>query len=250
MNHKTIYMVSGNKGGVGKSLFCLALGSTFDMLGQSYSVFDGDGRTGDVHLAYNRKCPSRWGDFRNLRPESHTCTLDEDYKKTLQELLKACSNLIINTPDGADTVLMEWFIGTLSHTEPNNWQFKFIYLMSDRPDGLEVLPELASHFEYLYPVRNLYFGHEKLFDEFNKHYLPKFEVVIDFPRLRSEEVRMLFDVKTRPFEAIELRRRGSQTYAVPALTRSRLLAWQKTFNDNIVDMIENDGVSNLVSGSW
>ncbi len=250
MQHRSIYLISGNKGGVGKSLFCLALASAFDMLGQKYAILDGDGRTADVHQAFDRKCPARLGDFRNLRPELHTCTLDEDYKKTLEQLLKPSPNLIINTPDGADATLMKWFDTTLQHTEQNNWQFKFIYLMSDRPDGLELLPELAARFHFLYPVRNLYFGSEVLFAEFNNHYLPKFNAVIDFPKLRGEEVRMLFDVKTRPFEAITLRRPGTETYALPTLTRARLMAWQKSVNENLIDMIANVDESNLMDEPW
>lgn len=250
MTNRTIYLVSGNKGGVGKSLFCLALGSAFDMLGEKYAVFDGDGRTGDVHLAYNRKCPTRWGDFRNLRPDLHTCLLDEQYKDKLTQLLRATPNLIINTPDGADSTLMKWFDTTLQHTETNNWQFKFLYLMSDRPDGLEILPELTYRFHFLYPVRNLYFGGEELFSVFNTEYLPKFETVIDFPRLRGEEVRMLFDVRTYPSEALALKRRQDNSYALPALARARLKAWQTQVNENIVDMIENKEMSNLVVGQW
>lgn len=247
---RTIYLVSGNKGGVGKSLFCLALGSAFDAFGHKYAVFDGDGRTGDVHLAYTRKCPTRWGDFRNLRPDLHTCLLDEHYKDKLSQLLKASPNLIINTPDGADSTLMKWFDTTLMHTETNNWQFKFIYLMSDRPDGLEILSELAQRFHFLYPVRNLYFGGAELFSTFNHEYLRRFEAVIDFPRLRGEEVRMLFDVRTYPSEAMALKRRGGKTFALPALARARLGRWQSLVNESIVDMIDNRENPNLVSTQW
>ena len=250
MSHRTIYVVSGNKGGVGKSLFCLALGSAFDMLGQRYAVFDGDGRTGDVFHAYDRKCPARWGDFRNLRPDLHTCLLDEHYKDRLTQLLKASPNLIINTPDGADSTLMQWFDTTLQHTETNNWQFKFLYLLSDRPDGLEILPELAARFHFLYPIRNLHFGSSELFGVFNNEYLPGFETVIDFPRLRGEEVRMLFDVRTYPSEALGLRRRHNNAHALPAITRARVARWQAMVNENIVDMLHNQDMSNLVVGKW
>lgn len=250
MAHKTVWMIGGNKGGVGKSLFCKALASALEMQKQSFSVFDGDGRTGDVFAAFNRKCPARQGDFRELRPGSHNCSYDGPYESMLHQLLKGSDDLIINTPDGADAILMKWFDVTLRHTESNNYQFKFIYMISDRPDGLEILPELANRFQFLYPVRNLHFGDEDLFREFNNSYLDGFKVVLDFPKLRSEEVRMLFDVKTYPAEALKLKRKPSQTYAVPALARARFLAWQNEVNESIWDVIDNKDMPNLVFGKW
>lgn len=250
MTKKTVWMISGNKGGVGKSLFCLALASALEMRSEQYAVFDGDGRTGDVYAAFARKCPARWGDFRELRPESHNCPNDEEYEKILHQLLRSSPNLIVNTPDGADSVLTKWFDVTLKHTEANNYQFKFVYLMSDRPDGLDILGELAKRFQFLYPVRNLHFGGEHLFTAFNRDYMDGFNAVIDFPALRGEEVRMLFDVKTYPSEALNLKKQETKTYALPTLARARLLAWQKKVNEAIVDLIENDDMSNLVFGKW
>ena len=245
MAQKTIYMISGNKGGVGKSLFCLALASAFDMRGEHYAIFDGDGRTGDVFAAFSQKIPARWGDFRMLRPESHNCDLDGEYEMTLHKLLRGSPNLIVNTPDGADSILAKWFDVTLAHTESNNYQFKLIYLLSDRPDGLDMIDELAKRFQFMYPVRNMYFGGEQLFAAFNTGYAKKFNAVIEFPRLRGEEVRMLFDLKTYPFEILNLKRRPENTFTAPAIARARILKWQKLVYDNIVDMIENTDVSNF-----
>lgn len=250
MSDKTVWMISGNKGGVGKSLFCFSLASALEMRGEPYGVLDGDGRTGDVYSSFNRKCPARWGDFRELRPESHNCSYDAAYEGMLHQLLRSSPNVIINTPDGADSVLTKWFDVTLKHTESNNYQFKFVYLMSDRPDGLDILPALAERFQFLYPIRNLHFGNERLFSTFNRDYLDGFKVVIDFPPLRSEEVRMLFDVKTYPAEALNLKSREKKAYTVPTLSRARLLAWQKQVNEAIGDMIDNKDVPNLEFGKW
>ncbi len=250
MTHKTVWMISGNKGGVGKSLFCLALASALEMRDEQYAVLDGDGRTGDVYAAFTRKVPARWGDFRELRPASHNCSFDAAYEGMLHQLLAGSPNLIVNTPDGADSILTKWFDVTLMHTEANNYQFKFIYLMSDRPDGLEILPELAKRFQFLYPVRNLHFGTEDLFAVFNREYLDRFHVVTDFPALRGEEVRMLFDVKTYPAEALHLVASGTDSHTLPVLARARLMAWQKKVNEAIWDIIENRDESNLDFAKW
>ncbi|RWA45683.1 hypothetical protein AU476_01220 [Cupriavidus sp. UYMSc13B] len=103
-----------------------------------------------MYATFRRKCPARLGDFRALRPESHLCNLDLIYETQLQQLLAGSPHLIVNTPDGADAVLKKWFDVTLSHTEASNINFRFVYLMSDRPDGLELLPQLAESFQFLY----------------------------------------------------------------------------------------------------
>lgn len=246
---KTVWMVSGNKGGVGKSVFCLSLASALEMRGEPFAVFDGDGRTGDVFEIFRHKCPARLGDFRNLRPESHLCNLDAEYERTLLQLLTASDHLIVNTPDGADSVLKKWFDVTLRHTEAGNINFRFVYLLSDRPDGLEILSDLAKSFLFLYPIRNLHFGPPKLFTAFNDRYLDGFKVVMDLPRLRGEEIRMLFDLKTYPAEALRLKTKN-KTYAIPTLARARLSAWQKGLNEMLWDMVDNTDMPNLEVSKW
>jgi len=244
---KTVWMISGNKGGVGKSLFCLALASALEARGASnefkedakYAVLDGDGRTGDVHAIFKRKCPARWADFRELRPDTHNCMADGEYEDLIHRLLVANNHLIINTPDGADKILLKWFDKTLAHTEPNNYRFNLIYLMSDRPDGLESLNDLATRFQYLYPVYNNYFGNESVFSSFNREYKSKFHEVLEFPKLRAEEVRMIFDLKTYPAEAMRLK-------TLPIITQSRLFRWQNQVNTNISELLEGDEKSNVV----
>lgn len=238
-------MVSGNKGGVGKSLFCLSLASSLDVLGESYSVLDGDGRVGDVFAAFDRKCPARHGDFRQLRPDSHLCQFDSVYESMLHQLLRGSDNLIVNTPDGADQILSKWFDVTLRHSEPNNIQFKFVYLMSPRPDGLDMLLDLSSKFEFLYPIRNLHFGPTELFAGFNKDYARFFNEVIDFPELRGEEARLLFDLRTYPQDVLCAKQDRTQAYCVPLMVRARIFAWQSKVNDAIAELIANKENSNL-----
>lgn len=243
---KIIWMISGNKGGVGKSLFCLALASALEMREIQYSVLDGDGRTGDVYAAFLHKCPTRLADFRELRPKDHNCSQDEVYETMIHQMMKTCSHLIINTPDGADNILAKWFDMTLKHTELYGYQFKLMYLMSDRPDGLDMLPELALRFCYLFPIRNTHFGGIELFSKFNNSYASIFHNIIDFPVLRKEEVRLLFDLKTHPFEAINLKRTDIEhAFALPAMTRARLFAWQTHICECISNAIDSNEIANV-----
>lgn len=250
MSEKTVWMVSGNKGGVGKSIFCLAMASALEMRKIPFAILDGDGRTGDIYQTFRRKVPARQADFRALRPESHLCNLDAVYEGQLRQLLAGSSHLIVNTPDGADQVLKKWFDVTLSHTEAGNINFRLIYLLSDRPDGLEMLPDLAESFQFLYPIRNLYFGAESIFTAFNQKYMDGFKVVMDLPVLRSEEVRMLFDLQTYPAEALQIKRKNSKCHAIPTLTRARLYRWQNTVNEMAWEMVDNTDMPNLEISKW
>lgn len=249
MDETTVWMITGNKGGVGKSVFCTALASAFEMRQESYAVFDGDGRTGDIYKIFNRKVPARWGDFRELRPESHNCPLDEIYERTLHQLLKGCKHLIVNTPDGADKVLAKWFDVTLRHTESQNRQFKCVYIMSDRPDGLDMLPMLESRFLFLYPIRNLHFGKVEQFGAFNRDYLSHFHHVIDFPAMRYAEARILFDQSLHPIETLRTKVPGKNTFLVSSLSRTRFLNWQCAVNEAIDNMIENRSMPNIKKSS-
>jgi hypothetical protein len=250
---KTIWMVTGNKGGVGKSLFCLSLATAFDMSSKLYSILDGDGRTGDVYASFVRVCPRGLADFRGLRPDSHDCRFDLPYEKMIHELLLTSSDLIINTPDGADNILLKWFDVTLKHTEENNYQFKLIYLISDRGDGLEMIDEFALRFPLLYPVKNLYFGNTDLFLKFNGKYRKHFRYVMEYPVLRAKEVRLLFDHNTYPFEACNMTTLGAsnernppyEKYVINTLPRARIMKWQKMFNDNIQYIMDNDSTINV-----
>ena len=243
---KTVWMVSGNKGGVGKSLFCLALASALQMRKEDFAVLDGDKRTGDVHASFLRKFPTLDADFRNLNPASHQDLYDARYEAKITQLLKASKHLVINTPDGADHTLMKWFDVTLQHTETNNCLFKFIYLMSDRSDGLKMLPELIKRFSYFYPIRNLHFGPSELFGEFNREYAPLFREIFEFPKLRGEELRMLFNLKTYPAEAIQLIDQKTNALTIPTLSRVRLTNWQLQIMDEFLDnLIDNKTDPNI-----
>lgn len=240
---KTAWMIAGNKGGVGKSFFCQALASTFEIMGgehSHYAILDGDGRTGDVHASFVHKVPSRLVDFRELRAEHHSCMEDGEYEKHILWLMKANTHLIINTPDGADNVLMRWFDETLKQTEQNNIQFKMIYLMSDRPDGMSLVPELSKRFAYFFPVRNLYFGSVDVFSAFNEKLANKYRQVFDFPKLRANEVRMMFDNKTYPAEFT----RNKKNHV---LSRQRVLNWAIEVGD-IVEMLVRAQEANYIGG--
>lgn len=216
---KTVWMVCGNRGGVGKTLVSLALVSCLMSIARrQVAVLDGDGRSPDVHAACVRKIPARAADFRKLRPDRYDDMSVFDYESIVQNLLTISTDLVINTPDGADDVLMEWFDSTLRFTESANVRFVMLYVMNHRENGLDILPELARRFAFLFPIRNLHFARADAFTVFQENHADGFRLAFDFPRLRDNEVTQLLADQYLPAEFVETR--GGH-----ALSRQRVKNW-------------------------
>ncbi|WP_207002581.1 hypothetical protein [Trinickia mobilis] len=251
----TVWMVSGNKGGVGKSAVALGLAQTLlNECGENeVSVIDGDGRTPDVQRLCMRKIPSRTLDFRRLRPDSAQSMTEDEYFRVIFSHLKVTEHVVINTPDGADDQLMGWFDSTLQCTESLSTdlevQFKFVFVMSPVEDGLQYLPVLAERFQKLYPVRNLYFGGGDRFKVFNEHYADQYNQVIDFPNLSAGELDRIKWQKVMPQDYVELKwSRADRDVITPrALSRQRVQNWLCAVHEAFYGAIYEDG-SNLKQG--
>lgn len=235
---KTIWVVCGNKGGVGKSLLCLALVSSLIRMSRQIAVLDGDGRSPDVFNACKGKVPARAVDFRKLRPDRYDDLHDGEYEVMIQKLLSISTDLIINTPDGADDVLMQWFDATLRFTESSNCVFRMLYVMNHRGDGLDLLPSMARRFSYLFPIRNLHFARSQAFTDFNSKYSSMFQETFEFPVLRSMEVTKLLEKNYLPSEFVE-------SLGGSLLSRQRVGDWLAEM-DNQFSAISGADVANTI----
>lgn len=237
---QTVWMVCGNRGGVGKTLLSLALISCLMSISRrQIAVLDGDGRSPDVFGACLRKIPARAVDFRRLRPDRYDDMSVFDYESIVQSLLSMSSDLVINTPDGADDVLMQWFDSTLRFTETNQCVFRMLYVMNHRGNGLDLLPDLSRRFAYLFPVRNLHFARQDEFAEFERHHASNFRTVFDFPNLRSKEVTSLLDGRFLPNEYID-------THAGSLLSRQRVKDWLAEASNAFLEVM-NISVANSLA---
>jgi hypothetical protein len=251
-------MVSGNKGNVGKSAVSIALTQTLlTACGEnSVSVIDGDGRTPDVHRLCLRRLPAKVLDFRRLRPDSAQSMVEDDYFNELYRKLRISDHVVINTPDGADDQLMGWFDSTLQCTESMSQsdddievRFKFLYVMNAGDDGLEYLPLLASRFQMLYPVRNLFFGSPDRFRTFNARFATHFNNVLDFPALGGFEYDRLKQFRLLPQDYVDLKWSSETPEVVTPhlLSRKRVLDWLAVANDTFSTAMYDDS-SNLNQG--
>ncbi|MCD5327983.1 hypothetical protein ACFFU8_08875 [Chromobacterium piscinae] len=251
----TVWMVSGNKGGVGKSIVSVGLTQTLinECGKDTVAVIDGDGRTPDVYRICLRKMPARALDFRRLRPDSPQNMTEDEYFDVIHNMLRASDHVVINTPDGADDQLMGWFDSTLQCTESMSGaepiMFKFLFVLNTIEDGLEYLPALADRFQMLYPVRNLHFGEVDRFKTFNHNAAGAFRHVIDFPALGGFEFDRIKALKVLPQAYVDLRRsrQQPQPIAPTVLSRQRVQNWLCAAHEAFYHPIYDD-LSNLKQG--
>ncbi|MDR5791750.1 hypothetical protein P9281_34955 [Caballeronia sp. LP003] len=254
----TVWMVSGNKGNVGKSAVAVALTQTLlTAYGEhSVSVIDGDGRTPDVHRLCLRRLPAKVLDFRRLRPDSAQSMVEDDYFNEVYRKLRISDHVVINTPDGADDQLMGWFDSTLQCTESLSQTdddievgFKFLFVMNTADDGLEYLSMLASRFQMLYPVRNLFFGNTDRFATFNRDHAARFNAILDFPALGAFEYERMKRFRLLPQEFVDFRwsAKDPDVLAPRVLSRKRVQDWLSSANDTFSAAMYSD-TSNLKQG--
>lgn len=238
---KTVWVVCGNKGGVGKSLLSLALISSLMNFAKSVAVLDGDGRSPDVFQACRRKIPARHGDFRRLRPDRHDDMLDGEYEALVQELISISTDLVINTPDGTDDVLLQWFDATLRFTESENCIFRLLYVMNNRGDGLDILDGMRKRFSYLFPILNLHFAKPEAFTAFNKEHRQHFVETYNFPVLRAAEVTQMLDRRYLPGEFIDT--------GGGLLARQRVRDWLAAMDEMFGAIIDTDAANTKLSNN-
>lgn len=237
---KTIWLVCGNRGGVGKTLVALALTSCLMTVSRrEVAVLDGDGRSPDVFAAATRKVPAKAVDFRRLRPDRFDDMTEADYESIVHGLLRISSDLVINTPDGADDVLLSWFDSTLRFAERSNCTFKLLYVLNNRASGLDIVESMAERFAFMFPIRNLHFARPEGFADFDSQFAENFRQIYDFPELRSNEVAQLLTQRFLPAEFVETPGGGM-------LSRQRVKDWLTVASNIFLDILNIDVANSCV----
>lgn len=159
---RVVWLVAGNKGGVGKSAVAKALAGWLRARPVPVIVIDGDGRTPDVARAFEDSLH-----VSQMR-------LDEDGGwREYADFIGAhrlVGHLVTNLPDG----ISERAIGFLDRfrivAEAHGFTVKVLFVMNTLPDGLHLLSELGFVMQSLYPIKNLHFGAAGSFSHFDAAY--------------------------------------------------------------------------------
>lgn len=164
---KTVWLVAGNKGNVGKSVVAKAMVEWHQNRGEDVIVVDGDIESGDVAQAFKDEVDmveqfdlstgNGWAHFTDW-----ICSENPD------------AQIVTNLPDG----VTEKTLMALERYKPTVDAFGFVsrslFVMNTLPDGLRLLPRLLKVVRHVYPVKNLFFGPSRDFVFFEQKYARHF----------------------------------------------------------------------------
>lgn len=222
---KQVFIVVGDKGGVGKSLFCKGLaGTLLDAQNLSFGILDGDIRNPDVAQTFAKtQIPTVTRDMRNSN--QRPMLIDE-----IDAILQKHECVIVNGTDVNGNVMA--FLDSMMFAFPVEKRevlLKVFYVMSHQLVMPHLLTDLHLKFMQLYPTRNLHFGETTNFKDFAS-FAPKFRTVVNMPALGRTEADFLFKNTQYPQALL-----GSDTtFLIP---KSRYYRWQNAFDSEIVNLI-------------
>lgn len=157
---KSIFLVGGSKGGVGKSLVSMALVDALQVLGESVLLMESDTGNPDVWKAYSDST------------EAHLLNLDE--AGGWIELVNLCDAhpdhvVVVNTAarnNKGVSAYGQTLNGTLAELKR---QLITLWVINRQRDSLELLKEYMSAIAggELHVVRNTHFGEEGKFELYN-----------------------------------------------------------------------------------
>lgn len=179
----TVWMVCGNKGGVGKSVASKAVVDWLVEKDYRVAIADGD-LAADVAMAFD-------GQLNGARMDLATA---EGWAELTDWL---CANqdlgqVVVNLPDAVTE-------RTLTHLEryrPSVDAFGYrtvsLFMMNTLPDGLSLLPRLVRTVHDVYPVKNLFFGASGDFIAYDKKYGRHFpDKTIYFPAANARVMNQI-----------------------------------------------------------
>lgn len=226
---RTVWMVGGNKGGVGKSVMAKALADWLLMRDHRLVIADGDS-TADVAKAYSNTVDAYpfdltsnqgWANFTDW-----LCAFDES------------ADVVVNLPDS----VTDKTITSLERYKPSvdeyGYETKAIFMMNTLPDGMDLLPRLLRAVRNVYPVKNLYFGEAAKFEYFDTKYSRHFaEQTIYFPRLYPPVMNRIRAANMAYQRAIE--HPAPDTPRIPIFDRLALAQWFDDVTGALDEVLED-----------
>lgn len=177
---RVVWLVAGNKGGVGKSVVAKGLADWLHAAEVPLTVIEGDTRTPDVRAAFGGLIPTEKFDLSEMPGWAKFSDFLCDSR--LQ------GHIVTNLPDAVSDRLIFCFKSLKLLAENYGFHVKLMFVINTLPDGLQMLSTLSGIFNDIYIVKNLYFGAPTAFDEFDAIAPDNlFEgKTIYFPRMRPQ----------------------------------------------------------------
>ena len=228
-----IYMVSGSKGGVGKSIVSMALIDYLQQLSKKIMMIETDSSNPDVYKAYEKD------DI-----ELEVCNLDEqDGWFKLIDLIENNSDhdIVINTASrNIDGIRKnnKLFITSLKRLEK---KINVLWVINRQRDSIELLQQFCDINKdsgvtdeiTIYVIRNLYFGSEYSFEIYNDSKLVKRiddagGMTLNFPDLADRITDKMNTDRLSIARALEI---------LPTSNWAELTRWREAVKDETMKFI-------------
>ncbi len=161
---KVVWLVAGNKGGVGKSVVAKAFVEWLQIHETPVLVVDGDTRTPDVHLT-----------FKNLLATEQFDLNDEAGWQQFSDFLCGTDfigHTVTNLPDGISDRALLYSQRLAQLALAYHFQIKVLFVINTLPDGLHLFDQLRGSFDTIFTIKNLYFGEASEFEHFDITFAP------------------------------------------------------------------------------
>lgn len=158
---RVLWLVTGNKGGVGKSVVAKALVEWLHDGGVDVAIVEGDQRSPDVAAPFADRLTIGTFDLQDetawARCADYLCHLDDHD-----------GHVVANLPDGITERALRFIERTVSLIGNYGFSSKAAFVMNNLPDGLSLLTHLETCVPCLVPVKNLHFGRPRSFTHFDQ----------------------------------------------------------------------------------
>lgn len=187
---QVIWLVTGNKGGVGKSIVAKSMVEWLLHKNAPITIVDGDQQTPDV--------ASTFATLTSAVFDLHESTAWQRYADYLCEN-KFHGHVVTNLPDSFSNRALNFFERFAVLTQGYGYQIKVLFVLNTLPDGLHLLAPLNEPFKNIFPIKNLFFGKANQFTQFDdlygNHYAEK---TILFPAI-NPKIMQLARLSNLPF---------------------------------------------------
>lgn len=180
---KVVWLVAGNKGGVGKSAVAKGMVEWLRLHETPVMVVEGDKRTPDVYDTFADFLPVEQFDLN----EEIGWPLFSDFLCESE----FDGHIVANLPDGISERAVLYFQRLERLALGYDFEVKVLFVINTLPDGLHLFEKLSESFKTVHPVKNLCFGSPSEFAHFDTKFLTRFEgKSVLFPQM-SPKIMML-----------------------------------------------------------
>ena len=158
---KVVWLVGGNKGGVGKSVLAKSMVEWLQRKIVPITIIDGDQHTPDVAAVFNGTLPTK---LFNLHEDAGWPNFT-DY--LCQNDIKG--HIVANLPDSINETAIHFSERFNMLVQGYGYHVKVLFVINTLPDGLSLFARMANLYEVI-PVKNLHFGRPYAFPHFDTAY--------------------------------------------------------------------------------